>query len=174
MLICFVMKAHNNSQAGGSARAALQCQTRLPQRILVVEDEPDIRQLDTEVLLESGYQVDTAENGFLAMRALNAVHYDLLIIEEEISTVSGFGLLNKLRDEGVMVPVILVLGTLPTEGLSPNPWLQIQAILLKPYTVAELFKTVREVLCAASSSAHMSFAPPANWQSPVFRSWLRG
>jgi len=160
VLIYSITKAHNDLQAGGSASAALPCQTRLPQRILVVEDEPDICQLDTEVLRESGYEVDTAENGFLAMRALNAGDYDLLIIEEEMSTVSGFGLLNKLRDEGVMVPVILVLGTLPTEGLSPNPWLQIQAVLLKPYTVAELFKTVTEVLRAASSSVPFHRAIP--------------
>ena len=168
------MDAHNVLRCGGAVRAALQCQTHPPQRILVVEDEPDIRQLESEVLRESGYQVDTAENGLRALDSLNADHYDLLIIEEEMSTVTGLELVNELRSEGLLVPVILVLGTMPTEGLSPNPWPQVQAILLKPYTVAELFRTVREVLCAASGGAHVRYAPPANWQSPVFSSWLMG
>jgi DNA-binding response OmpR family regulator len=173
MLIYCIMKAHNISRTGVSVKAALQCQTNPPQRILVVEDEPDIRQLDTEVLRESGYQVDTAENGLVALHSLNTDHYDLLIIEEEMSMVTGLKLVKELRSEDIMVPVILVLGTMPTKESNRNPWPQIQAILLKPYTVAELFRTVREVLRAANIGVHVRFAPPLNWQSPAFAVGLR-
>jgi DNA-binding response OmpR family regulator len=166
------MKAHNNSRTGVSAKAALQCRTNPPQRILVVEDEPDIRQLDTEVLRGSGFQVDTAENGLVALHSLDIGHYDLLIIEDEMSMVTGLELVKKLRSEDLMVPVILVLGTMPAKESNPNPWPQIQAILLKPYTVAELFRTVSEVLRAAGSGACFRFAPPSNWQSPVCSRWV--
>jgi len=172
MLNCCVMKAHNISQIGVSAKAALQCQTNPSQHILVVEDEPDIRQLDTEVLRESGYQVDTAENGLVALHSINTDHYDLLIIEEEMSMVTGLELVKELRSEDMKVPVILVLGTVPVKESNRNPWPQIQAILFKPYTVAELFRTVREVLRAASSGAHVRFAPPSNWQSPALNGWF--
>src|ERR1017187_6512346 len=104
------MKAHKNSRTGVPAKAALQCQTEPPQRILVVEDEPDIRRLDTEVLRESGFQVDTAKSGLAALRSLDTDHYDLLIIEEEMSMVTGLELVTKLRAEDLTVPVILVLG----------------------------------------------------------------
>ena len=57
------MKRHKISRKGESAKSALHCRTHQAQRILVVEDEPDIRQLDSEVLIKSGYQVETAENG---------------------------------------------------------------------------------------------------------------
>jgi len=150
------------------AKVAVEFQTNQTQRILVVEDEPDIRRLDTEVLRDSGFQVDTAESGLDALHSLDTDHYDLLIIEEEMSTVTGLELVKKLRAEDLMVPVILVLGALPTDVSNLNPWPQIQATLLKPYTIAELSRTVREVLRMAGSGSCLRLAPPANWQTPAF------
>jgi PleD family two-component response regulator len=50
-------KKHNrNSQTADSADAPIQCRTRSTCRILVVEDEPDIRSLNAEVLKNSGYE----------------------------------------------------------------------------------------------------------------------
>ena len=83
------------------------------------------------------------------------------------------GLLVKaMRAEEIMVPVILVLGTMPKAELKTNPWPQIQATLLKPYTIAELFRTVKEVLLAAGTDTFFRFAPPSNWQSPVCIRWI--
>jgi DNA-binding response OmpR family regulator len=166
------MKAHKNLRTGSPTKAALQCQTHPPQRILVVEDEPDIRQLNTEVLRESGFQVDTAENGLLALHTLKTDHYDLLIVEEEMSTVTGLELVKAMRSQAMMVPVILVMGTMPTTEPNGNRWPQIQAILLKPYTVAELSMTVKEVLRVAGNDAYFQSAPPSNWQSPVCSRWV--
>ena len=131
-----------------------------------------MRRLDGEVLRESGFQVDTARNGLAALHSLKTSHYDLLIIEEEMSMVPGMELVKKLRSEEVMVPVILVLGSMPTKESKRNPWPQIQGILLKPYTVAELFKTVSAVLRASRGGAHMRFAPPSNCQGADFKRWF--
>jgi len=172
MLVFCIMKAHNVSRAGASATRTLQCKTNPCQSILVVEDEPDIRQLDTEVLRESGYQVDIAENGLAALNSVKTDRYDLLVIEDEMLMVTGQELVKKLRSEGILVPVILVLGTMPTMESSRNLWPQIQAVLLKPYTVAEMLKTVREVLLSACNGTYVRFAPPSNWQNPVLGSWF--
>ena len=166
------MKRKKFSGYGVSAKAALQCHTKPPQRILVVEDEPDIRQLDAEVLRQSGFLVDTAENGIAALHSIKTEHYDLLIVEDEMALVTGLELVKKLRLEQMMVPVIMVLGSMPTTELGRNPWPQIQAILLKPYTIAELFKTVKEVLLTVANGNHMRFAPPSNCQNPEFNRWF--
>jgi len=157
------MTANKSLQTGASASAALQCQTNPPQRILVVDDDADIRRLNFEVLTESGYQVDAAKDGAAAWQALNSSNYDLLITDINMPIVTGLELVKKLRSEDMMLPVILMSGTLPTEELELHPWLQIQATLLKPYTLAELFKTVKEVL-GATRGASGPDAPPANWQ----------
>jgi CheY-like chemotaxis protein len=158
-----VMTANKISQTGASANAALRCPTNPPRRILVVEDDADIRLLNTESLTESGYQVDAAEDGVEAWQALNTEHYDLLITDDHMPIVTGMELIKKLRTEDKMMPVILVSETMPVEELETHPWPQIQATLLKPYTLAELFKTVKEVLVATSDATEQNTLP-LNWQ----------
>lgn len=141
------MKAHRpSSRAGGAARAAIPSQPKVLRHILVVEDEPDICQLDTEVLRESGYQVDTAESGFVALNSLKTNHYDLLIIEEELSMMTGLELVEELGSQAMKIPIILVSGVMrPTESTG-NSWPNVRAVLVKPYTVAQLLHKVGEVL----------------------------
>jgi DNA-binding response OmpR family regulator len=136
------MKGNKVSQVGEPASAP-----NPPPRILVVEDEPDIRQLNTEVLINSGYQVDAAEDGAAAWQALISGSYDLLITDHDMPKVSGVELVKKLRATRMALPVIVATGTLPTKELFTRyPWLQPAAILPKPYTVEELLGTVQEVL----------------------------
>jgi CheY-like chemotaxis protein len=158
------MNEPNVSRVGASAKRALPCETNPSQSILVVEDEPDVRQLDCEVLKESGYQVDIAENGPAALHSLKTSRYDLLVIEDEMSMVTGVELVKKLRSEGIMAPVVLVLGSVPTLESSRDQWRQIQAILIKPYTVAELIKTVGEALL---SSCTVPTCNPIHRQSGI-------
>jgi DNA-binding NtrC family response regulator len=97
-------------------------------------------------LLESGYHVDTANDGASGWRALNARHYDVLITDNTMPGVTGLELIKKLRSEDMTLAVILASGTAPMDELSQNPWMQIDALLPKPYTVAQLVKTIDEVL----------------------------
>jgi DNA-binding response OmpR family regulator len=157
------MKENKISRAGASASAAPQCQTNPPQRILMVEDDVDIRRLNTEVLTESGYHVDAAEDGVAAWQSLNTDSYDLLITDNDMPMVTGMELIKKMRAEDITLPVILMSGTLPTEELRQHPWLQIQALLQKPYTLADLFRTVKEVL-GAPSGGRRQLAPPPGWR----------
>src|SRR5665213_1741419 len=67
------LKDNGILQTEEMASAPVQCQTSPPRRILVVQDEPDIRRLNVEVLESSGYAVDTAEDGMAGWKALHAV-----------------------------------------------------------------------------------------------------
>lgn len=145
-----------------SVSAPLQGQTSPPQRILVVEDDSDIRKTSTAVLIHYGYEVDAAENGAAAWEALNANWYDLMITDNNMPKVSGVELLKKLRAARMALPVIMATGTLPKEEFTRYPWLQPAATLLKPYTIAELLGTVKEVLHATDSSREQ-IAPPPHW-----------
>src|SRR5664279_4806418 len=83
------MSAKNMSQAGDLDGAALQRQPGPRRRILVVDDEPLLRRLNTEVLVDAGYRVDTAEDGAVAWDTLQLNSYDLLITDNEMPNVSG-------------------------------------------------------------------------------------
>ena len=139
--------------------------TSPPHRILVVDDEAPIRQLSTDVLIHSGYQVDAAEDGAAAWRTLQLNSYDLLITDHNMPNMTGFELLQKLHAVRMALPVILATGAFPREEFSQCPWLQPAATLLKPYTIAELVGTVERVL-QATDVQHGENAPPPNRQSP--------
>ena len=150
----------------------------LPQRILVVDDEPCIRQLSTEVLIQSGYQVDAAEDGVVAWEALQHNRYDLLVTDNNMCRLSGIGLIKKLHAAHMALPVILMSGAMPTEELNRHPWLQLDATLLKPFTTGELLANVGKILRATGGAREQIAAPPtgkANRQKLVCSSqdiWL--
>ena len=164
------MRKHEILKEGEAVSASLQCRTNAPRRILVVEDEPDIRWLNAEVLKSSGYEVDTAEDGLAGWQALHATRhspdsYNLLITDHDMPGLSGLALVKKVRAARMALPVIIATGTLPTEDLMNRyPWLQPVATLVKPYSIEQLLGTVQAVLRTADG-ARAEISPPPNWPS---------
>jgi CheY-like chemotaxis protein len=111
-----------------------------------MEDDISIRKSSTRALIRHGYEVDAAEDGAAGWEALNADGYDLMITDNTMPKMSGVELIRKLRSARVTLPVIMATGTLPTEEFTRSPWLQPAATLLKPYTAAEMVRTVKRVL----------------------------
>jgi DNA-binding NtrC family response regulator len=133
-------------------------------RILVVDDDADIRQLNASVLKASGYEVDMAVDGDAAWAILDKQCYDLLITDHSMPKLTGIELLNELHVSGKSLPSILVSGDLPTHELRRHPWLRISATLLKPYTAPELLSTVRQVLQVTAESRELEAPPHAQEQ----------
>jgi DNA-binding response OmpR family regulator len=139
----------------------LQCKTNPSHRILVVEDDALTRRINVKALIKSGYEVDAAEDGAAAWDALKLNGYDLLVTDNDMPNVSGVDLIKKLYAAHMALPVIMVSGKMPTAELNRQPWLQIQAALLKPYMPSELLDTVRNVLFA-NDGARAEIAAPLN------------
>jgi diguanylate cyclase (GGDEF)-like protein len=81
-------------------------------RVLVVDDDPLIRLLAREALLELGLEVDEAEDGPAALAAAEAVQPDLILLDVVMPGMSGFEVCRHLRD-GVrtrLIPVIMLTG----------------------------------------------------------------
>lgn len=117
-----------------------------PARILVVEDDADIRSLNTEVLIRHGYHVDTAEDGAEAWGALKARSYDLVVTDNQMPLMTGIELLKVLRAARMDLPVIMATGVVPQAEFNRHPWLRPAALVLKPYTIDDLLVAVLEVL----------------------------
>ena len=77
------------------------------QRILVVDDETDIRELVEELLRAEGYAVETASDGAAALAAFHDRPADLVLLDVSMPTLDGYETLERLRDLGD-VPVILL------------------------------------------------------------------
>jgi DNA-binding response OmpR family regulator len=150
------MKGCVTSHPGEAASTPLQSQTNPPDHILVVEDDVFFRRRNAEVLEQSGYEVDAAEDGEAAWWALNTSSYDLLITDNHMPKVSGVDLLKKLRAARMDLPVIMATGTLPKEEFARYPWLRPAATLLKPYTSEDMLRTVKKVLREAAGNGNES------------------
>jgi CheY-like chemotaxis protein len=166
------MKANKILEEGEQPFSLFECQTDPPQRILVAENDDDTCRLNVEVLMDSGYEVDAAEDGVVAWDALQLNSYDLLITDNNMPKMSGVELLKKLHAARMALPVILTSGTMPVEELKQHPWLQFQATLHKPYSLAKLLGTVGSVL-HTTNGVRAQIAPALNWPSHPLPNRLR-
>lgn len=159
------MQACAIQEADSPETLRLEIQTSSPHRILVVDDDDDIRSLNTEVLINYGYDVDAAEDGELAWTALTTQDYDLMITDNNMPKVTGVQLLKKMHRARMTLPVIMATGIEPRSELAQNPLIIPAAMLLKPYTVTELLDTVRLVLNATANPIEF-IMPPLYVHSP--------
>ena len=138
-------------------------------RVLVVDDEPLICQLNTDILAGAGYQVDVAGDGVAAWDALQRNDYDLIVTDNQMPKLSGVDLVTKIRTAGMVLPVIMATGTLPEAEFTGRHWLYPFTLLLKPYSLAELLGTVKAVLHGTGDhGAAMILVPNWECQPQVF------
>ena len=135
-----------------------QNQPNSPQRILVVEGVCELRQLNTELLIEAGYQVDVAEDGAAAWAKLLLSKYDLLITDQFLPKMSGVELLKKIHVARMTMAFIMTTEKLPTLEFALHPCLQNVSMLRKPYTIENFLGMVKSVLVNTTSFASIGIA----------------
>ena len=128
----------------------LSRESRLPPRILVVEDELRISQLVAEVLEAEGYEVDTAANGLLALEKIEERDYDLILSDLRMPELDGLGLYRELqrRQPALLSRLLFVSGT--TDQPEYQRFLAETAVpvLSKPFALVDLQQLTRRVLTA--------------------------
>jgi DNA-binding response OmpR family regulator len=148
--------------------APTQGRTNSSPRILCVDDEIYIRELMVRTLCRLGYEnVDTASDGADAWEALHKVSYSLVITDHRMPRVTGLELIKGMRSEGMAQPVILISGTMPTHELERNHGLRVDAMLPKPFTVAELSATLGKLLRATESPAMANGSQRSQTEEPA-------
>ncbi len=118
-------------------------------RILVVDDEDDLRDFLTEALQEQGYSVIQARNGREAFRVFKSNRVDLVITDIYMPEEDGLGLMRLLRTVAPRVRIIAMSGGGSSVGMDFLPKareLGAMSILPKPIAVADLWATVKTVL----------------------------
>jgi CheY-like chemotaxis protein len=121
-------------------------ETQLPHRVLVVDDNSDVRQLTVDVLVGSGYDVDAAQDGAAGWEAIQARGYDLVITDNQMPRMTGIEMIEKLRSACIISRVIMATGHLPVFEFARKPWLKPDAALQRPFSNDELLATVKKVL----------------------------
>jgi CheY-like chemotaxis protein len=139
------------------AKPATPFQLQLPPRprILVVDDDSDIRQFTLDILTDSGYDADGANDGADGWDALQASNYDLVITDNKMPRMTGMEMIEKLRAAYMTLPVILATRYLPRYELTRKPWLEPDAILERPFSDADLLGAVKNFLGAGGDGGEV-------------------
>jgi len=116
-------------------------------RVLVVDDEPMVREVVGRYLAREGYQVSEASDGPGALAAVDAFHPDLVVLDVMLPGRSGFEVLRTLRSRGDAAPPIILL-TARVEESDRVLGLELGAddYVVKPFSPRELVARVRTVL----------------------------
>jgi two-component system, OmpR family, response regulator len=115
-------------------------------RLLVVEDEPNIRELLSTSLRFAGFEVHTAANGATALNLAEATRPDLLILDVMLPDMDGFAVTRRLRDLGRRVPVVFLTARDGTDDKITGLTVGGDDYVTKPFSLEEVIARIRAVL----------------------------
>ena len=121
-------------------------------KILIVEDEPNMRMGLRDNLEFEGYEVSIAEDGEKGLKLIREHQFNLIILDVMMPKMSGFDVCKTIRKEGVQTPVILL--TAKGEEIDKVLGLELGAddYVTKPFSLRELLARVKAVLRRGESS----------------------
>ena len=117
--------------------------------VLVVEDDPEIREVVAEILEWDGYRVATTSNGREALHAVattaasEAIPPALMLLDMQLPILDGWGVARALRDQGFQIPIVVM-----TDALNARSWAQAigaAGYLPKPFGMTDLLTTIADV-----------------------------
>jgi DNA-binding response OmpR family regulator len=117
-------------------------------RVLIVEDEPDIRELVVHHLKRDGYLVSAASSGEEALRQVQAAAPDLVLLDLMMPEMDGLEVCRRLRQDPATVSLPIVMLTAKGDEVDRVLGLEIGAddYIVKPFSPKELLARVRAVL----------------------------
>lgn len=118
----------------------------MTKKILIVEDEPNMRLGLKDNLEFEGYEVDIAEEGNLGLSKILGNPYDLVLLDVMLPNLSGFDICRSVRKKGVTTPIILL--TAKGEEMDKVLGLELGAddYVTKPFSLRELLARIKAIL----------------------------
>ena len=111
-------------------------------RVLIIEDEPEIAALERDYLVANGYEVELRRDGVSGLSEALSSLYDLIVLDIMLPGLDGFSVLSRLREK-IDVPVIIL--SAKSEEIDKIRGLGLGAddYMLKPFSPSELVARVR-------------------------------
>jgi CheY-like chemotaxis protein len=117
-------------------------------KVLIVEDNSDVRRLYAIGLNQRGFEVKLAANGAEALERIMAERPDIVLLDWLMPLMDGGELLDRIRGRGIEeIPVIVISGQTAPPRLDPR----IQCWLTKPVSVDELVQHIERPTTSANS-----------------------
>ncbi len=115
-------------------------------KILIAEDDSDLRELFKKVLVQSGYAVLGVSNGQEALDALDKEYYDLIISDIMMPVMDGYELVRSLREAGNNIPVLTITAKDAFDDMRIGFLSGMDDYMVKPVNVNEMVLRVGALL----------------------------
>ncbi len=112
--------------------------------VLVIEDDPSVRELLADVLNEVDYEVVAVPDGSAALRTMQVLHIDLITLDLDLPGLPGSDLLRIIHERKHPVPPVIVITS--SAPLSRELQAQVQGVMAKPFDVDDLISMIRQIL----------------------------
>jgi CheY-like chemotaxis protein len=118
-----------------------------PYTILVVDDDPDIRDIVADILSDEGYRALGAENGRHALRMLReeGVRPQLILLDMMMPELDGWGFRAEQQQDAELAPIPVVVFTAHELPSQTAAQMQAAGFLKKPIRLAQLLEAVKRV-----------------------------
>jgi len=136
-------------------------------RILLVDDDPLVREYGEQVLTERGYEVVTAENGQEGLAYLLGQPFDGAVIDLKMPDLDGSELLRQIRARGLSVPVWIMTGYGSFDSCMECTRLGVQGFLPKPFSMMDLALLIEQTLSRDFAAAATGTTPSSRQASPT-------
>ena len=125
-------------------------------RILVVDDEAGVRDLICDALNMSDFQSLQAVDGLAALSAIRKDRFDLIILDINMPKLDGLGLLEKIRNDGIEIPALILSARNDKSDISAGLKLGADDYMTKPFSIEELVLRVKAILRRTSNSSSVT------------------
>lgn len=115
-------------------------------KVLVIDDEPGVRELISEALSISEITAVQAADGLEALSFLRRERFDLLILDINMPKLDGLALLEKLRTEGMSVPILMLSARADKADINQGLRTGADDYLTKPFSIEELVLRVKAIM----------------------------
>ena len=115
-------------------------------KILIAEDDKELRQLFSHVLVKNGYTVKGVSNGKEALDAMDNDYYDLIISDIMMPVMDGYELVRRLRDDGNTTPVMMITAKDAFDDMRMGFLSGTDDYMVKPINVNEMILRVGALL----------------------------
>jgi DNA-binding response OmpR family regulator len=125
-------------------------------RILVIDDQPDVRAMIALVLRVNQFEILEAASGAAALKEFDNSRFDLAIVDIFLQGTSGFDVIRMMRERIPDLPVVAISGMTTLDFVSASPGLANVVCLQKPFRPHELVRAIEAAQGASWSSAAAS------------------
>ncbi|MGM9650578.1 MAG: response regulator transcription factor [Faecousia sp.] len=115
-------------------------------KILIAEDDNELRQLFSHVLVKNGYAVKGVSNGKEALCAMDSDYYDLLISDIMMPVMDGYQLVRQLRENGNTTPVMMITAKDAFDDMRQGFLSGTDDYMVKPININEMVLRVGALL----------------------------